>query len=127
MRPKFLTWCRLRLRQCHSTIDELFKGPWGIVESRRKDIQAGPFGSFDRIYEEEVSSNFVPIQKVAALLDCHEATARDWLRQCDARYIKRTLAHLYYTVDVEISKTKRAEREADRKASRRPTKQRNAT
>ena len=48
-----------------ATIDELFKGPWGIVESRRKEIEAGPFGTSDRIYEGEVASNFLHIRSNA--------------------------------------------------------------
>ena len=107
------------------TIEELFDGSWGIAESRRKEIEVGPFGIFDRIYEEEVSSNFLPIEKVTALLECHERTARNWLRQCNVRYIKRALAHLYYKIDVERAKAMRAEQKADREASRSPTKQRN--
>jgi hypothetical protein len=99
------------------TIDEILDGPWGIVEGRRKEIEAGPFKAFDRIYEEEIASNFLPIREVASMLDCHESTARDWLNRCDARYIKSSLTHLCYKLDVETTKAKRAERKADRKAS----------
>ncbi len=46
------------------TIDKMFDGPWGIVENRRKEIEAGPYGIFDQVFEEEVANNFLPIQKV---------------------------------------------------------------
>ncbi len=99
------------------TIEVLFDGPWGIVESRRSEIEAGSYGAFDRIYDEEAVSNCLPIREVATMLDCHESTARNWLNRCDARYIKRALAHLFYRPDVETAKAERVEREAERKIS----------
>jgi hypothetical protein len=101
-----------------TTIDELFKGPWGIVENRRQEIEAGSFGAFDRIYQEEAASNFLTIQEAAALLDCHESTARNWLGQCGARYLARGLAHLYYKLDVEKELAERVMRKAVKQAAR---------
>jgi hypothetical protein len=105
-----------------TSIEDLFDGPWGIVESRRSEVETGSYGAFDRVYDEEVVSNFLPIREVASMLGCHESTARDWLNRCDARYIKRSLAHLFYRPDVETAKAKRAELKADRKASQRAAK-----
>jgi hypothetical protein len=110
-----------------TTIDELFDGPWGTVEFRRKEIEAGSCGAFDRIFNEEVDNNFPPIQKLTVMIDYHESTVRDRLRQCHACYIKQSLSHLHYQLDVEIANTKRSEREADRKASRTAAKHRIAT
>jgi hypothetical protein len=59
-----------------TTIDELFDGPWGTVEFRRKEIEAGSCGAFDRIFNEEVDNNFPPIQKLTVMIDYHESTVR---------------------------------------------------
>jgi hypothetical protein len=90
-----------------TTINALFGGPWGIVESRRVEIESGSHGTFDRIYAQEVSRNFLPIQVVAGLFDCHESTARHWLRKRDARFIACGLSHRYYLPDVEKTKIER--------------------
>lgn len=98
------------------TVESLFNGPWGIVESRRDEIESGAHGAFGRVYEEEVARNFLPIGKVAELLGCHEDTARKRLHQADARYIKRSLAHLYFKADAEAVKARRAAAKAERAA-----------
>jgi hypothetical protein len=92
-----------------TTIDELFGGPWGIVESRRQEIESGSFGAFDRIYKEEVARNFIPISKVAGLLDCHESTARKAMQGGNARYVTEGQSHLYFKPDVDSAQQQRAE------------------
>jgi hypothetical protein len=53
-------------------IEELFNGPWAIVIERRQEIEDGANGAYDRIYQEEVGKHFLPIAKIAEMLDCHE-------------------------------------------------------
>lgn len=93
-----------------TSIDELFGGPWGIVESRRGEIESGAYGALDRIYQQEVAVNFLAIGMAAAVLGCHESTARKRLREADARFIERDQAHLYYRPDVESLKQKRIDK-----------------
>jgi|SRR5579883_897135 len=66
-------------------------------------------GSRDRIYAEEVEKHFLPIARAAEILNCHESTARNVLREQDARFIKRGLAFLYFRLDMDRSKAIRAE------------------
>ncbi len=98
------------------TIDDLFGGSWGIVEARRHEIENGPYGTLKRVVEEEVERNFLPISVAAALLDCHESTARKWLRRFDARFIAEGQSHRYYGPDVEEAKGRRTERKSARRS-----------
>jgi hypothetical protein len=98
-----------------ATIDQLFSSPWGIVEFRRLEIEVGPYGAYERVLEEEVGRNFVSATRVATLFDCHESTARKWLRRYDARFIIRGSSYLYFKPDVEKAKVHRTEQKAARK------------
>ncbi|OWK42426.1 hypothetical protein FRUB_04504 [Fimbriiglobus ruber] len=80
------------------------------MADRRAEIEEGSWGARDRIYAEEIEKRFLPIGKAAELLGCHESTARNVLREQDARFIKKGLAYLYYRPDVDKAKTLRAEK-----------------
>jgi hypothetical protein len=98
-------------------IDQLFGGSWGIVEARRKEIENGPYGAFNRVFKEEAERNFLLIAEAAALLDCHESTARRGLTKRDARFIADGLSHRYYKPDVEETKAERARRKTARESA----------
>lgn len=99
-----------------TTIEEVFQGPWGIVQSRREEIESGSFGSFDRIHQEEVSRNFLSLPRAMQLLNRSESTARKRLQ--DARYIMRGGAHWYYLPDVQAVKSAIEEAERQRAAKK---------
>jgi hypothetical protein len=110
-----------------TAIDEIFQGPWGIVEERRTEIETGHYGAFDRIYQEEIEKNFLPISSAAELLGCHESTARDWLREADSRYIIRGAAYLYLVTDVEATKAKRLAHQAAKRDDKKRSKSTGST
>jgi hypothetical protein len=99
------------------TIDQQFNGPWDVVETRKQEIESGPYGTLERVFKEEVGRNFIPVAEAALLVDCHESTARKWLRRCDARFIADGLSHRYYRLDVEEAKAERAGRKTARKSA----------
>jgi hypothetical protein len=68
-----------------TTIEELFQAPWGIVQGRRAEIEAGAFGALDRVHREEVARQFLPIAGAMDLLGRGESATRKRLRV--ARYI----------------------------------------
>lgn len=72
-------------------LSELYPSPWGIVESRRSEIEAGSHGIFERVLNEEINNMFYPIARVAQIMGCHPSTARRWLHDFDGdpRYIIR--------------------------------------
>lgn len=63
----------------YTTMEEIHKSSWGIVEGRRADIEASSFGHFDKILAEEIDRQFPTAKSVAAMMDCSESTARRWL------------------------------------------------
>ena len=83
-----------------TTLRELFQAPWGILQARRGEVESGPYGAHDRIMEEEISSQFLPVESVAGDMGCHEATARKWMREHGGRYIVRAGRYCYYRPDV---------------------------
>ena len=99
-----------------TTIDELFNGPWGITEGRRRDVEAGKYGSFQKIYQAEVDRHFLSLPRVAAVLGCHKSTARTWLREVGARYVIPGRDHLYFRPDVERAKAMREARKPSQPA-----------
>jgi excisionase family DNA binding protein len=100
------------------TIDQLlFSGPWGIVEARRQEIESGTYGTFERVFKEEVERTFLPIEETAALIGCSESTARKWLRECDAKFIAIGQLYRYYKPDVEKATAERIKRKAAGKTS----------
>jgi hypothetical protein len=82
------------------TLEEIFKGPWGLVEHRRSEVESGHFGVFAKILEEEICRHFSTAEGVAALMEVHPSTACRWLRRYDPRYIVRDGAHWYHLEDV---------------------------
>ena len=49
-----------------------------------------------------------------------------WLRHCDARFIVRGLTHLYFKPDVDEARSKRAVRQAEKLAAKKPGKAKKA-
>ena len=88
-------------------VAEVFKGSWGLVEERRREIESGHHGAFDRIYREEIHRNFHTIDKAAITMDCCVETARKWLKKCDARFIIDGKNHLYLAADIDRAKAHR--------------------
>ena len=81
-------------------LSELYPTPWGIVESRRSEIESGGYGIFERVLNEEIYKLFYPLSKVAQLMDCHPSTARKWLwEDNDPRYIVKDGEMLYHKDD----------------------------
>lgn len=82
-------------------LDEMYPTAWGIVESRRAEIEGGSYGSYDRILAQEVAKLFFPLSKVSQLMLCCSSTARKWLwEQNEPRYIVWGGEILYHKDDV---------------------------
>ena len=47
------------------SLKEMYPTPWGIVESRRAEIERGSHGAFERIMSEEIERMFMSISGVA--------------------------------------------------------------
>lgn len=111
---------------------DLYPGAWGIVHSRRDEIEAGPNGTFDRIMREELEKNFFTIAKCAEALDVHESTARRLMREEGVDYIMHDGMALYQQGGVRalrverdmraeeavIDRIARAKAKADKKAKK---------
>lgn len=92
-----------------TTLEEIYKSPWGVVGHRRRDIESGPFGTLDRILREEVERAFLPIDRVAELMSAHPSTARRWLAASDPLYVVTDGRKLYRRDDVAAVIAARAE------------------
>lgn len=112
------------------SVKELYGTPWGVVEHRRAEIENGPFGTFDKVYAEELLKKFCTIDMAATMISCSASTARKWLNQLKARYICEGGGNLFVLEDVRMVRDKRkahydaiaqqrAEREAAKKEKRR--------
>lgn len=82
-------------------IDDIFNGPWGMVEHRRAEIETKPYGAFDRIHKEEMAKNFLRIERAAEKLQCCASNARAWLAEHNTRYVVEGGVFLYYKQDVD--------------------------
>ena len=83
------------------TLQEIYKSPWGIVASRRADVEGASYGGFGKIMDEEIAKQFIAIESVAELMDVHESTARRWVSREDPRFITRGFRKLYCREDVQ--------------------------
>jgi hypothetical protein len=71
----------------YTTIEEIHKSPWGIVARRRKEIERGAYGVFDKVLAEEIDKQFPTAKMAAKIMVCSESTARRWLQDSDSRFI----------------------------------------
>ena len=71
------------------TIKEIFTTPWGLLASRRQEVESASYGQFAKIEKEELEKNFLSFSTIARLMDCSESTARRWINRGDPRFIVR--------------------------------------
>ena len=69
------------------TIEEIYKSFWGLVESRREEIEQSPSGGFEKIYREELDRQFPNFRRITTIMQCSESTARKWAVKYKCRYI----------------------------------------
>lgn len=98
----------------YCTLENIYNSPWGIVESRRSEIEKGTYGVFERILAEEIGKHFLSTDEVAQLMEVHPSTARRWLHDSDPRYILHEARTLYFRMDAMeiVDKRKRKKEEA---------------
>lgn len=99
-----------------SDLKKLFDGAWGILEGRRKEIEDGPFGTYDRVLDEEVRKHFQDIKGVAEAMVVHESTARRWMIDCECQYIIHQGLAFFEKTDVKrIAKLRKEIQKARKK------------
>ncbi len=83
-------------------LNELFGSAWGLVKDRRREIETGPYGTFERVLKEELAAQFRSASRVANGWGVSETTARRWLNDCFARYIVNSGTKLFLNEDVKV-------------------------
>src|ERR1700753_2628119 len=83
------------------SLEQIFKGPWGIIGDRRKEVETGPHGIFEKVFKEELDKHFVSVKRVAGLGSCSVSTAYRWIDKIKARYIIHENKALVFREDAE--------------------------
>ena len=88
-------------------LTDIYDSPWGIVEHRRAEIESGAYGTFDRVFAEEVDKAFPAIEQVSLAMECSVSTARRWIEKSDTRFIVVEGKNRYLREDVLALKERR--------------------
>lgn len=82
------------------TLKDLFPGAHGILESRWEEAVNSPFGARGRIEKEEMDKLLLPAHRAAEIMGVSESTARRWLYEQDARFIRHQGIQRFMKEDV---------------------------
>ena len=110
-----------------TTIKEIFSDAWSLVTARQDEIKSGPYGTFDRVYKEEMEKTFLNAEMAGGLMGgVSGSTARKWLARIDARFIYEGGGMLFYRADVVAARDARNKyyaEIAEKKKSKQSTKE----